>query len=56
MVRWLAILILLAPLSGCMLLDDYRYDEPPYARVQSPTCGMTPPGVPTVQTAEPEIR
>jgi len=59
MKRWLAILILLAPCSGCMLFDDMAYydDRPPWATAQQPTgtCGQAIRNVSASQTAEPEL-
>ena len=57
MKRWLALLFLLAPCSGCMLFDDMMHDEQPYARAQAPSgCGTPPPNFSAMQTAEPELQ
>ena len=59
MKRWLALLLWLAPCSGCMLFEDVMYDAPPsgYAHVQTPPNGCAvPTGIVNVsQTVEPEL-
>ena len=59
MKRWLALVLWLAPCSGCMLMDELMYDGPPanYAQVQTPTdrCSVATGIVNTSQTVEPEM-
>ena len=59
MKRWLALLLLLTPCGGCMLLDDMRYDAPPsgYTQGQTPSnsCGAATGIVNVSQTVEPEL-
>ncbi|MBI2807398.1 MAG: hypothetical protein HYX68_20645 [Planctomycetes bacterium] len=62
MARWLLLLLLLAPCSGCMMMEDMLgYEEPApwvdYASAQQPggTCGQPIRNVSALQTAEPEL-
>ena len=60
MKRWLALCLLLASSSGCMLFDDMAYhDDYPAVHVAAEppmgTCGQQVRQVSAVQTAEPEL-
>ena len=56
MIRWLALLTLLALCSGCMVFDDLMYGEPPPGWTAPPGgCSAPPANVNTSQTAEPEL-
>lgn len=57
MKRWLALLLLLAPSSGCMMMDDLIFGEPPQGWTQPPanSCGVQPASFNAAQTGEPEL-
>lgn len=59
MKRWLALLFLLTPCTGCMLLDDMMVDAPPSGHTQGQTppnsCGAATGIVNVSQTVEPEL-
>jgi hypothetical protein len=56
MLRWIALVLLLASSSGCAMFDDLFYDEAPVGWSQVPTggCGM-PVIANSSQTSEPEL-
>jgi hypothetical protein len=54
MVRWLAILLLLASCSGCMMMDDLLFgDDVPAGSPPPGTCAVNPRPMP--QTVEPGL-
>jgi len=62
MKRWLMLLILLAPCTGCMMLEEmFGDDTPGYHAYQPPqptagsSCGTPIRNVAASQTAEPEL-
>lgn len=59
MLRLLAVALLLASASGCMMVDDMIYGEPMPVPAWSETpahgCGVAPANFNAGQTAEPEL-
>jgi hypothetical protein len=64
MKRWLTILALLFPCTGCMMIEDMLFVEntspgyptyPAAAQQQAGTCGVPITNVAAAQTAEPEL-
>jgi hypothetical protein len=56
MIRWLALFLLLASSSGCMLFDDYHDDYAPvydWSSAPSGSCSMPTGNVNVGQTMEP---
>jgi hypothetical protein len=56
MVRWLALVVLLASCSGCALYDEAMYGEPPPGWAPyGGGCGVVPANFNVPQTTEPEL-
>ena len=59
MKRWLALWVLFASCSGCMMFEDMMYDGPQPGWTPGQTapnsCGMPAGNVNAAQTAEPEM-